>query len=219
MTQLSTETLIREPVTHIVSLGPRCATSYNLRRYFNYLTAYPMDWWISDEMGTAAFLADNMNLDTLYDPDFLEEGANYSTVVHRTFRIKFHHEFPRNEKIPGNPVIVNYKDHISKPRQRTQYLVNRLRSLNTSSERILFVRECAEPMDPSDYIIDISKHLTRLFSDAEWALALIKLGDDPSTTDWRGTPAFWDPRLAVLNARLDQSRHKPFAETGSSHLD
>ena len=56
MPNVSLDTLREQPVMHIVSLGPRCATTYNLRRHYNFATAYPFDWWISPAGGLIQIL-------------------------------------------------------------------------------------------------------------------------------------------------------------------
>lgn len=85
----------REPATQIVSLGCRCATTFNLRRYYSFSSAYPFDWWITPERGVLGLL-DRPDVDWLYDPRELELAADHRSVQHRALGVMLHHEFPRH---------------------------------------------------------------------------------------------------------------------------
>jgi hypothetical protein len=106
------------PATHVVSLGGQCETAYNLRRYFDFSTAYPFDWWVSP-LSTVIRLLRDFDIDALYDTRRLEGTADFGTVIHRDYDLQLHHEFPRdNANRFGNGVgrvCLDFRAHVAEP--------------------------------------------------------------------------------------------------------
>lgn len=200
----------REPATHIVGLGMRCEVAYNLRRAFDFSTAYPFDWWITPTKALLIFLA-NPDAADLYEPAKLELSARANSVRH-TSGILLYHEFQRDNDAPKKPVRPEWRDGLDKPRQRTAVLTKRLLGLNAPDNRIAFVRQ------PRQATRRVAVRLENLFPLAEWTL--IDLAAIPrGTNDWRGDAKGWDRALAELELPFDRSRHRPFAAAMSPRED
>jgi hypothetical protein len=202
--------LCGQTVTHIVSLGPRCATTFNLRRHYNFASAYPFDWWITPPRGIVEVL-EKMDADWIYDPKNLCLTDLNSSVVHSPTGILLHHEFPRDELKHNMPVIDNFVDFINLPRSRTEYLFEKFLSLNRPENRVVFVREEGVGQE-LEYV------LSRRFSKCTWSLLRI-----PSIPEdehgWMCDPAKWDALLAPLHLTLEPSQHRPFEATTCEHVE
>lgn len=200
----------REPATHIVGLGVRCEVAYNLRRFFDFSTAYPFDWWITPTTALLAFLA-KPDAGDLYDPAKLELSARANSVRHVSGILLFH-EFKRDNDVASKPVRPEWREALDKPRQRTAALTERFLGLNAPGNRIAFVRQ------PGQATRQVLARLEALFPLAEWTL--IDLAAIPhGTHDWRGDPAGWDRALAELELPFDRSGHRPFAAAMSPRED
>lgn len=191
------------PATHIVSLGPRCATAYNLRRYFNFAGAFPFDWWITGGDGVAAFL-EKPDIERLYDPTLLEPTRGATSIRHSEFGFLLHHEFPRQWHLPGLPVQENWRDFLEQPKQRTAALLDKLLRLNATNNRIAFIREglpCGK----------LATHLDILFASPVWTLVELRTVEDANDVHgWKGDPAAWDQILDGLGLTLDLTGHRLF---------
>lgn len=192
----------RASATQIISLGPRCSTSYNLRRYYNFNSAFPFDWWVTPEPALIGILG-RFDADYLYDPAQLERIASPNSVRHRDLGFLLHHEFPR---IPGQPVVVdNFLDLIETPKARSRYLIDKMKGLDRPGERLLFIRETVTSST------ELEAALARLFVHAEWCIQSIPHIPEAGF-DWRCDMKVWDEVLGALGVQLDISRHKPFKE-------
>jgi hypothetical protein len=198
-------------VTQVISLGPRCATAYNIRRYFNIRSAFPFDWWVTPEPGLIGVLR-NPDVNFLYDPGELSLTESSTSVRHKTLGIIFHHEFPRDWGHASQPVRADFRDHVETPRERTRYLLNKLYALNRSDQRIVFIVE----RHTSPLLFDV---LSAIFDRALWALASIDSIVDDSAFGWKQNPAMWDGELAKLGVNLDRAGHNPFVDRGAAHTD
>lgn len=193
-------------VTRVVSLGGRCATARHLRRHFNHSDGGLFDWWITPGRAVTDVL-DNLTPEYIYgDPDNLVRINGNDTVLHAPSGLHLHHEFPRVGSAHG-PVADDYLDHLSKPRQRTAYLMEKFIGLNRPEETILFVREG----DGDEAAI--RERLGRLFDKAEWRLVMLppasrSLPGDP----WYGNDGLWDAELGALGYRLNNPALKPFGD-------
>jgi hypothetical protein len=190
------------PVTQIVSLGPRCATAYNLRRFFDFQSAGLFDWWITPAGALETIFA-NLDTEYLYDPTNLELSYSRNTVIHIPSGALFHHEFPRQWNIPGQPVLESFRDHIDVPKARSRYLIRRLLAMNSPGERILFVREG----QPQGEIIEL---LEPLIPFAEWSIAFIHSPLETPEFGWMCDPLEWNGVLRELGLNLDRRQHKHF---------
>ncbi|MCW2276428.1 hypothetical protein M2321_004033 [Rhodoblastus acidophilus] len=214
MTEVSLDQLRQKELTHIVSLGPRCALAYNLRRYFDFAMAFPFDWWITPVNGLIKALACSVGVETLYAQDGLERTKEGKTVRHRDLQIRFPHEFPHAGELPGRPIVSNFYDHVDGPKRRTTHLVERFLGLNDPNSRILFARE------PDDFGGDISSQdhaaisaqLARLFPDALWTLAIVRGPRETDAFGWKCDPECWDSVLRGLDVRLSRDHHVSFVD-------
>jgi putative papain-like cysteine peptidase DUF1796 len=113
------------PATHVVSLGGSCQAAYNLRRYYDFSTAYPFDWWITPLSGVIKLLR-SFDIEKLYDPTRLKVGDKFETVLHMDYALQLYHEFPRDHgnlfRNGAGCVCPNFHDHLAEPKRRTAYL-------------------------------------------------------------------------------------------------
>lgn len=210
MPDVSIDAFRDRTVTHIVSLGPRCATTYNLRRHYDFASAYPFDWWITPANGLLAFIR-RMDVDWIYDPRNLELPDGKRSVRHAPTGILLHHEFPRDATHPDRPVLDDFRDRLDGPRERTQHLLDKFRGLNRSGNCVVFIRE--EGIGP-----ELEAALAPHFLDCAWAVARIpSLPEDEH--GWVCDPGKWDTLLASLRLRLDPVQHRPFAGMAAEHGD
>ena len=227
MPLIALQELAKHPVDHIVSLGSSCDVAYNLRRYFDYSTAYPFDWWVSSGAGVMKVLA-GADVKALYNQPSLTFQRNQKTeraaVFNKCFDISFTHEFPRDVKIPGGPVHENYQQYIPAAMERTEALIRRLFSLNGEGLRFLFVRRVlrSESADTREFQ-NLVETLSQAFSNVQFGLILVnstlgraQLGDAVSlhipikrSFGWKGDPDLWDASLATLAVSLRKGLHKP----------
>jgi hypothetical protein len=125
--------------THIISLGGNCRLAYNLRRHFQFNSAYPFDWFIAPLGSVARMLRDPDPVATLYDPKFLRGGDDPKRIYavrHIGFRIGMNHEFPRGDRF----VVPNFLDHIEPARERQAYLFKKLSALRSDGDaKVLLV--------------------------------------------------------------------------------
>jgi hypothetical protein len=199
--------LTRETVTHVVSLGAKCAVAFNIRRHWNFGGAFPFDWWITPVEGVVGLL-NRPDPAWLYDPDELEpvrNGGDWS-VQHRSLGILRHHEFPRRWKEPYLPIADNWRDHIASAQTRTEYLLRKLMSLNAPGHRVLFIRHGLRAGESREAV---AAALDRSFPAAAFALAAV---DVPHALahGWKGDPCAWDGVLSTFGVSLRSDLHRPF---------
>jgi len=210
-------------VDYIISLGGNCRTAWNVRRFFNFSTAFPFDWWITPWRALDELLSD-FDIDRLYCPDLLEEvrandGA-IASIRHRELGIILQHEFPRDWYSPGNPVRIDWRESLAKPKHRTRYLLDRFASLETAGTRILFVRNTLHrAVDGTNSISpDVTaERLRMLFPLANIHLLLINcpievrdpainhLNFDDAAEEWRGDWEVWQRALKSTGFRLENA--------------
>lgn len=205
--KLSLEDFRITPATHIVSLGKRCSVAYNLRRFYNFRSAFPLDWWITPASGIVKFLR-QPDVGYLYDPALLKLTPNAASVRHRELGIQLHHEFPRNKARPGQPIKPGWKNAIENPKSRTIALIGKFLGLNAAGNRIAFVREDAE------LAAALTDRLDALFPLADYTLIVLPKipGGKHDAFKWKGDPALWNKALGDLNLSLDRTHHQPFDE-------
>ncbi len=197
------------PATHIVGLGPTCATAYNCRRFFDFGGAYPFDWWVTKGTSLIRFLQ-SLDVDGLYEPSNLSLTLNGTSVVAKNLDILLHHEFPRRWKEDGHPISGDFLDHVERPKLRTSALLKKFLSLNSSGNRVLFVQKATERQYEKN--LELEKVLGNLFRVCDWTYTTVggqvALDKGP---DWKGDIDGWNSELAELNIRLDRTSHKPFS--------
>ncbi len=211
MPQLILEEFRGRPATAIVSLGRSCATAYNVRRHYNFGSAFPFDWWWAPESAMPRVL-ERLDADYIYDPAMLELTEGNGSVRHRELRILLHHEFPRDHAAPGGPVRGNFLDHLATPKRRTAYLIAKFRALDAPGARILTVTS-------EDRVGGYGVPLARLFGQAEYAIVATGEVGQINVPDWRGDPRLWDDKLAALGVSFERGAQPVFAETTAQHTD
>jgi hypothetical protein len=219
-------------VDYVISLGGNCRVTWNVRRFFNFSTAFPFDWWITPWRALDELLTD-FNVDRLYCPDLLEEvkandGA-IASIRHRELGIILQHEFPRDWSSPSNPVRVGWSECLAKPKQRTRYLLKRLVSTGTARKKILFVRNTLHrAIDRTNTFAPgaTADRLRALFPSADIHLLFINcpievnepgishLNFDDAAEDWRGDWDVWRRALKSTGFRLENSTLRAFHEGG-----
>jgi len=204
MAEVSISDFAEKPATHIVSLGPLCVMTYNLRRYFNFSSPFPFDWWYTSETSLVYLLGDP-DVNFIYDPSELHLVNEGDSVRHRSLGILLHHEFPRHWKLPRQPVVENWVEFIERPKRITRFLIRKLFELNDPSSRILFATgvTCGTQLPLA---------LNQAFPLAEWCLLKVPDFRDPGEY-WKGNPARWDEYLRGTGLTLDNSGHAEFMET------
>ncbi len=219
MPQYALQDFAKKPATNVISLGWRCATTYNVRRFFDFTSGFPFDWWISSEDGIARILQ-GVGPDFIYSSEQLYLADDCMTVRHRSLDIGLPHEFPRLNGDPLRPVVDNFKDFISRPQKRTAYLLNKLYGLDMASEHLLFVREADG--DSGDRL---ERAISKRIQKASWSLAAVPRVaiDNDDEFGWRGKSEVWDRCLAKIGVSLDRRPRKVFCEPepwkfGSSNI-
>ena len=217
--------LRRQPVHHIVSLGCACEVAFNLRRFYSFATAYPFDWWISSPHGVADLIG-SADIDALYDDRMLHLSANAEAVKNSRFDISLHHEFSRDWKSPGHPVITPFYPSIAAAKKRTFFLFDRLLSLDKKDTRIAFIRMSSssdEGYTERNSIIDalsyrFNKSLFTLiyvngrFSTDEVDSVVNITFENEKYFGWKGNPARWDAGLHSLGLQLQPGIHRTVTE-------
>jgi hypothetical protein len=131
----------RRVYTHIVSLGNGCRPSYQIARHFQFKQSFPFDEW-GTPLDSAARFIEVLDCD-LYQAEDLqvrETNSGISTVLNSRFQISLYHDFKRESFDSGDRVRPEWRSGIDRARKRTRYRVKNLQSLNTKSNRVLFVR-------------------------------------------------------------------------------
>lgn len=197
------------PYTQIVSLGLRCDTTLNVRRFFGHAEGFPFDWWITPPDGLKMVL-ERGEVGFLYDPDHLFREEDGSTVTHAPSGISLHHEFPRVESLSG-PVVDDFLEHVEPAKSRSLYLMDKLLRLNRADQRILFIR--AGQCDP-----DLGEILSALLPQAAVEFAVIDPPPLMPGDPWYGRPEKWDATFRRLDAILDNPLAKPFEGIDSTPI-
>ena len=212
---------------YIIPLGGGCQLTYQLRRAFNFGTAFPLDWWVTNMRGVIDALDPGKDPYDDLTP-FLNPGGENKIAHIRTgnHNIELHHEFPRGE---DKCVLPDWREHTGRARERFRYLRNRLLQLNEKSSNILFVRHkgnkiigettttnAASVDDMIDYVNSVftRSHNTFLLINAPdsckpsdvLALSL----DDAQHDNWRGDHERW--RRALTEITLENPALKPFTD-------
>lgn len=213
--------------THIVSLGGNCRVTYNLRKHFNFGSAYPFDWWICPLKSATSFLS-NPNLDVLYDPLLLApvmQGDRIFSIENSHFGIRLHHEFPRKQ----GTIISEFREHVGAPRQRLTYLFNKFLKLNTSDSQILFVRNFinwdrdVNSLDVIEFMETVRKSVNAastefLFINPPRGVDIAGVRtlrfSDPPPDPWQGDQAVWSENLSKVDVDFVNLEGSRFVETG-----
>lgn len=86
----------------IVSLGPACKTSWNLRRHFGFERAYPFDWWFTPPRAVLNMLMHGRDFHIAREDLYVSAADKHNTVFNRRWNLLHHHDFPRRwGNLPG----------------------------------------------------------------------------------------------------------------------
>ncbi|WP_219760878.1 DUF1796 family putative cysteine peptidase [Neoroseomonas alba] len=206
-------------VDHIVSLGTACETAYNLRRHYDFATAYPFDWWISGTGGVAHLIRDGAAAD-LYRVEDLEAWNGGAAIRNTRYDIRLHHEFPRDWRAPGQPVAAGWTEHVATPRRRTAHLTRRFFGLAGTARSVVFFRMFGQADSSEADTLALLNALQHRFaavptgvvfvnhrgpSPGNWPIEHITVG---RRGDWRGDSGAWDAALSSLRLRLTPGLHR-----------
>jgi hypothetical protein len=117
----------------VVSLGPSCRNTWNIRDYFQTQYALPFDWWITPVKSMLRMLDHDFSLNVVRDDLCITE--NGGSVYNRRLNVLHHHDFDR----VGPHVKVITDEGIEKLNSKYTYLFARFRRDIASSERPLAV--------------------------------------------------------------------------------
>jgi hypothetical protein len=210
---------------HIVSLGSNCQTAENLRRFFNFGTAYPFDWWVSPLSSIIAYMESGFDSDELFDPENLipvcDAGGAIESIKSYSFDVSLHHEFQRDA---SQHILQNWKSGVPNAKARHNMLLSRLRRVFKSDRPIVFFRSFRNKDDPRelDRLYDL---LRSSYSGPDLRFVTINYlsapvnadrisVDDNDATDWTGDHEKWNVALASLGIVLG-SHQKPYNERAS----
>ena len=213
---------------YAISLGGNFRATWNLRRYFDFGTAFPFDWWITPWRALNELLLD-FDVDRIYNRDLLEEVTGKNDTItgirHRELGIFLQHEFPRDWDLPGNPVRANWHERLDQPKQRTRFLLDRLLSVNTRGTQILFLRNALHPVVEGGTLLpaaETAERLRAMFSLADIHLLLVNcptrvndanvghLDFKDAAAEWRGDWSAWRRALSSTGMRLKNPTLKAF---------
>jgi putative papain-like cysteine peptidase DUF1796 len=102
---------------YFVSIGTKCAITYNLRRYYGTDRSYPMDWWITP-LGALPYLIEH-EFDADMRQENLELVGNRHSVMNKNLSVLHHHDFPRDEH---GFIMDDWRDHVDEARARNERL-------------------------------------------------------------------------------------------------
>jgi hypothetical protein len=211
-------------ITHVVSLGGNCRVTYNLRKYFNFLSAYPFDWWITPLRSVTQFLKDP-DLEKLYNPKYLlplMKAGTIESIKNSHFDILLHHEFPRT----NGSVVDNFVEHTDKPKTRQRYLLKKLNSLNDGVNKLLLVRnflwnERISAPEITEFLTAAKTTFNRahcqfLFINCPLEFegdSIINLRFSDPGSDWKGDHQVWTEHLATLAINFSPADGRLYQES------
>jgi hypothetical protein len=80
----------------IISLGPNCRNTWNIRKYFKIQKAYPFDWWITPAKSLLAMIEPEFEFQVfMSDLHITVPKDNSNTVYNSRLNILHHHDFDR----------------------------------------------------------------------------------------------------------------------------
>ncbi len=213
MPQETLESFRKRPASHIVSLGSRCAVAHNLRRYYNFNTAYPFDWWITPLRGVIGYL-ERPDIDFLYSADELVLAEGSATVKHRSLYIELHHEFPRAGGQHSSPVVPDFLAWCEAPSARTRRLTERLLQLDDPETRILFVREQA---NATSCVEQLERALEATFLRATWCLAVVEQVPSAGRLRLERRPGPLERGVRRIRCRIRKGGPRPLQSRQAKH--
>ena len=111
----------------IVSLGPNCANSWNLRSYFGFERAYPFDWWITPARSMIRMIEPGFRFEVRASHLCLTETSEHNTVYNHKLNILHHHDFERNWEGERPGIIHEIRDReLSEINAKYTFLFERL---------------------------------------------------------------------------------------------
>ena len=219
-------------VDGIVSLGRACRITYNLRRHFDFGEAFPFDWWVSSPAAIGAAL--DATSDPYRDGNLREApgGSGIDVIKTVDHGIRLQHEFPRDYRTAGFPVLPGWHAHVPAARERFLYLRDKLLSLNAPGKSLLFVRHGDSYSGAGQGLDGLIEAVARVFDQAEVAFLFVNCGAyrparpdvrrlefDETDSDWKGEFPEFREAFAALPIALRDPLRKRFSEINSVEYD
>lgn len=110
----------------VISAGPRCATSWHIRRVFEQEQAYPLDWWVTPLQSMSHLLLGAEPF--AFQRDDLEIALTPygETVVNKRWLLQHHHDFQHLADGSVDPDDLN-DDKLNALNQKYELLFERMR--------------------------------------------------------------------------------------------
>lgn len=121
----------------VISLGPNCRNTWNLRKYFNFDRAYPFDWWITPAKSMLKMINPAFDF-RLKKEDLLVTGLatnGKNSVYNRRLNLLHHHDFNRIEEVVQEVID---KD-VERLEEKYRFLFSRMKSDFAQATRPLAV--------------------------------------------------------------------------------
>jgi len=84
----------------VVSLGPNCRNTWNLRQFFSFERAYPLDWWITPVRSMLNLIEQRKEFHVTRDDLIVSETRNGSNTVYNIkLNLTHHHDFDRANRL------------------------------------------------------------------------------------------------------------------------
>lgn len=190
-------------VSQAISIGPRCMTAYQVRRYFGHGETWPFDWWITPLDGLLAIL-ERFDPEWIFDADNLEVVDGGYCVMHTPTGVRLNHEFPRVGQ--DGPIVKHWREHIATRLHRAEYIFDKFRRLDDPNETILFVREGA-------ISLQVMAAMQKLLPRAARIYDCLPIARTPFPGEkWSGDDTRWSSVLSVTGHTLSNPDIKPFAQ-------
>ncbi len=206
---------------YVVSLGGACQVAYQLRRTFNFGTAFPFDWCVTNFLGVMDAL------DPAKDPyadleEVLTPEGQIAHIRKTDHNVELPHDFPRGD---DRYVVPNWREHVGTARSRFGYLRTRL--LGLKSSRILFVRHkgnsiITAPTTNAASLGDLVGFVGGIFPRSRFMMInvpephssldvmTLPSHDDSITSRWRDNHEAW--KHALSGFKLENPTLAPFVE-------
>lgn len=216
----------------IISLGCNCELTWNIRNYFGFETAYPIDWWITPFQALLKLLENRFH--DLFNINNLEVSDDLLTVRDTSYNLLYHHDF---KKTDDDKIIADIiEQQIPSLKQKYAMLTERFFEA-PENRRVLFIRNRdgniphlapdPTPMDENtaDHLYTV---LEELFPSAQISLLITNCPQFPmirrtngyirwdAITDYgdgyffAGSPRGWREMFARSNVLYDnQSEQNP----------
>lgn len=121
----------------IVSLGPNCRNTWNLRNRYGFSRSYPFDWWITPASSMLKMLDPTFQFHVEMDDLIItrSEVGKQNSVYNKKLCMLHHHDFSRND---GNVVSIN-QQQIDNVNSKYKFLFERFHQDIEQAQKPVFV--------------------------------------------------------------------------------